>query len=155
MFYDLSTEMQVQVHIPTQEEKRERDLRELACKNKRPVALFVDEAHALTGHTLTCLKRLMELFEDGDGRLSIVLAGHPKLRNELDKTSMEKISYRADMFSLAGFTGNQREYIHCLLKTSTDGTSEADSILTLCRATELRKKASYRASNLTSIVQQE
>ncbi|WP_206743665.1 hypothetical protein, partial [Acidithiobacillus thiooxidans] len=32
-------------------------------------------------HTLTGLKRLMELVEDGDGRLSVVLAGHPKLRN--------------------------------------------------------------------------
>ena len=35
-----------QVRIPTQGEKRERDLRELVRKNKRPVALFVDEAHA-------------------------------------------------------------------------------------------------------------
>ena len=66
LFYDLSTEKQVR--IPTQGEKRERDLRELVRKNKRPVALFVDEAHDLNGHTLTGLKRLMELVEDGDGR---------------------------------------------------------------------------------------
>ena len=59
LFYDLSTEKQVR--IPTQGEKRERDLRELVRKNKRPVALFVDEAHDLNGHTLTGLKRLMEL----------------------------------------------------------------------------------------------
>ena len=76
LFYDLSTEKQV--CIPTQGEKRERDLRELVRKNKRPVALFVDEAHDLNGHTLTGLKRLMELVEDGDGRLSVVLAGHPQ-----------------------------------------------------------------------------
>lgn len=74
LFYDLSTEKQVR--IPTLGEKRERDLRELVRKNKRPVALFVDEAHDLNGHTLTGLKRLMELVEDGNGRLSIVLAGH-------------------------------------------------------------------------------
>ncbi|NVL35587.1 AAA family ATPase [Pseudomonas syringae pv. actinidiae] len=67
LYYDLSTEKQVR--IPTQGEKRERDLRELVKKNKRPVALFVDEAHDLNGHTLTGLKRLMELVEDGDGRL--------------------------------------------------------------------------------------
>jgi type II secretory pathway predicted ATPase ExeA len=40
-----------QVRIPTQGEKRERDLRERVRKNKRPVALFVDEAHDLNGHT--------------------------------------------------------------------------------------------------------
>ena len=41
-----------------------------------------DEAHALTRHTLTDLKRLLEVVEDGDGKLSIVLAGHPKLGND-------------------------------------------------------------------------
>jgi type II secretory pathway predicted ATPase ExeA len=44
-------------------------LLELVSKNKRPVALFVDEAHDLNGHTLTGLKRLMELVEHGDGKL--------------------------------------------------------------------------------------
>src|SRR5215475_6944136 len=42
LFYALSTEKQLR--IPTQGEKRERDLRELVKKNKRPVALFIDEA---------------------------------------------------------------------------------------------------------------
>jgi type II secretory pathway predicted ATPase ExeA len=100
LFYDLSTEKNVR--IPSQGEKRERDLRELVRKNKRPVALFVDEAHDLNAHTLTGLKRLMELVEDGDGRLSIVLAGHPKLRNDLRKPTMEEIGYRTDVFSLDG-----------------------------------------------------
>ncbi|WP_183082023.1 hypothetical protein [Paraburkholderia sp. BL23I1N1] len=45
--------------------------------------MFVDEAHDLNGNTLTGLKRLMELVEDGDGSLSVILAGHPKLRNDL------------------------------------------------------------------------
>lgn len=78
-FYDLSTEKQVQ--IPTQNEKRERVLLTLFRKSKRPVVLFVDEAHDLNGHTLTGLKRLLELIEEGGSRLSIVMAGHPKLRN--------------------------------------------------------------------------
>ena len=68
LFYDLSTEKPVR--IPTQSEKRERDLRELVKKGKRPVVLFVDEAHDLTRHTLTDLKRLLEVVEDGDGKLS-------------------------------------------------------------------------------------
>ena len=61
---------------------------------------FVDEAHALTRHTLTDLKRLMEVVEDGDGRLSIVLAGHPKLGNDLRRPTMEEIGYRTEVFTL-------------------------------------------------------
>jgi type II secretory pathway predicted ATPase ExeA len=128
LFYDLSTEKQVR--IPAQGEKRERDLRELVRKNKRPVALFVDEAHDLNGHTLTGLKRLMELVEDGDGRLSVVLAGHPKLRNDLRRPVMEEIGYRTDVFSLDGIAGSQREYIHWLLNASAVEGAEIDTILT-------------------------
>lgn len=129
LFYDLSTEKQVR--IPTQGEKRERELRELVKKNKRPVALFVDEAHDLNSHTLTGLKRLMELVEDGDGRLSVVLAGHPKLRNDLRRPTMEEIGYRTDIFSLDGIAGSQREYIHWLLRTCTEEQMDVNSILTL------------------------
>jgi type II secretory pathway predicted ATPase ExeA len=71
-------------------------------KGKRPVALFVDEAHDLNGNTLTGLKRLMEVVEDGGGRLSVVLAGHPKLRNDLRRPTMEEIGYRTDIFTLDG-----------------------------------------------------
>ncbi|WP_205752953.1 hypothetical protein [Cupriavidus oxalaticus] len=62
--------------------------------------LFVDEAHDLNGNTLTGLKCLMELVEDGDGSLSVILAGHPKLRNDLRRATMEEIGYRTDNFSL-------------------------------------------------------
>jgi type II secretory pathway predicted ATPase ExeA len=34
-------------------ERRERELQELVKKGKRPVALFVDEAHDLNDHTLS------------------------------------------------------------------------------------------------------
>jgi transposase-like protein len=57
LYYDLGTD---KIQIPKQGERRERELRELVRKNKRPVALFVDEAHDLNRHTLTGLKRLME-----------------------------------------------------------------------------------------------
>ncbi|MFV8988399.1 AAA family ATPase, partial [Serratia fonticola] len=116
LFYDLTQDKQVQ--IPKQGERRERELQELVKKGKRPVALFVDEAHDLNGHTLTGLKRLMEVVEDGGGRLSVVLAGHPKLRNDLRRPTMEEIGYRTDIFTLDGIAGSQREYIQWLLKTS-------------------------------------
>ena len=45
-FHGLSTEKQIR--IPTQGEKRERELRELVKKSKRPVVPFVDEAHDRT-----------------------------------------------------------------------------------------------------------
>ena len=128
LFYDLSPEKQVR--IPTQGERRERDLRELVKKNKRPVALFVDEAHDLNGNTLTGLKRLMELVEDGGGRLSVVLAGHPKLKNDLRRPTMEEIGYRADVFSLDGIAGSQREYLHWLLAACTGGDTKVEAILT-------------------------
>lgn len=58
--------------IPSSGEKRERQLRELFRKDKKPVALFVDEAHDLHKSTLTGLKRLMEVVEDGGVTLSMI-----------------------------------------------------------------------------------
>ncbi len=60
---------------------------------------------------------LMEVVQDGGGRLSVVLAGHPKLRNDLRRPTMEEIGYRTDVFTLDGIAGSQREYIQWLLKT--------------------------------------
>lgn len=128
LFYDLSTEKQIR--IPTQGEKRERDLRELVRKNKRPVALFVDEAHDLNGNTLIGLKRLMELVEDGGGSLSLILAGHPKLRNDLRRATMEEIGYRTDIFPLDGIAGSQREYLYWLLGACAADGTDVESILT-------------------------
>ncbi len=129
LFYDLSSDKHFQ--IPQQGEKRERDLRELVKKSKRTVALFIDEAHDLSSQTLTGLKRLMEVVEDGEGRLSVILAGHPKLRNDLRRPTMEEIGYRTDVFTLDGITGSQREYIYWLLKACTDGQVEPEAILSI------------------------
>ncbi len=127
LYYDLVPDKQVQ--IPKKIERRDRQLRELIQKSKRPIALFVDEAHDLHSNTLIGLKRLMELAEDGNGCLSVVLAGHPKLRNDLRRDSMEEIGYRTDVFSLDGIAGSQREYIEWLLARSAEG-SPTEDILT-------------------------
>lgn len=128
LFYDLSTEKNVR--IPTGVERREREFLDLLKKNKRPVALFVDEAHDLNGHTLIGLKRLMELVEQGGGKLSIILAGHPKLKNDLQRPTMEEVGFRTEVFSLDRITGSQREYIQWLLSCCTQGRVKAESILT-------------------------
>lgn len=128
LFYDLSPDKQIQ--IPKQGERRERQLQELVKKGKRPIVLFVDEAHDLNAATLTGLKRLMELVEDGGGRLSVVLAGHPKLRNDLRRPTMEEIGFRTDVFNLDGIAGSQREYIYWLIGACAKNDGAAETILT-------------------------
>jgi len=125
LYYDLAQDKLIQ--IPKQNERRDRELQELLKKGKRPVALFIDEAHDLNGHTLIGLKRLMELAEDVGGRLSVILAGHPKLRNDLRRPTMEEIGYRTDIFTLDGIAGSQRDYIHWLLGVSTGNKAEPEA----------------------------
>jgi len=128
LFYDLSPVKKARV--PTRTEDRERELQELIKKCKRPVALFIDDAHALKDGALTGLKRLMEVIEDDGGCLSVVLAGWPKLRNDLRRPKLEEIGMRTDIFSLDGITGSQREYIHWLLSTCTKHPQGTDGIVT-------------------------
>jgi hypothetical protein len=78
---DLSTEKDAK--LPTQPERRERALVELIRKRDKPIVLFIDDAHDLHNQTLLGLKRLIELVRRRGGRLSVVLAGHPKLKNDL------------------------------------------------------------------------
>ena len=60
----------------------------------------MDEEHDIYGQTLRGLKRLMEVIQEGEGVLSIVLAAHPKLKNDLRRSSMEEIGRRATIFNL-------------------------------------------------------
>jgi type II secretory pathway predicted ATPase ExeA len=130
LFYDLSTDDK-EVKIPSLGEKRERELRDLIKKGKKPVVLFVDEAHDLHYSTLKGLKRLIEVIEDGGGTLSVVLAGHPKLKNDLRRPTMEEIGYRSRILTLEGMVGSQREYITWLIDSCvTEGTKLLD-VLTL------------------------
>lgn len=101
--------------IPTQAEKRERTLQDLIRKSRKPIALFIDEAHDLNGHTLVGLKRLGEVVQDGGGILSVVLIGHPKLKNDLRRPSMEEIGSRTRIFHLNGIQGFEKQYIEWVL----------------------------------------
>lgn len=116
MFYDLSPGDRAQVKIPKQAERRERDLRDLMRKGKRPVVLVVDEAHDLHHKTLTGLKRLMEVVADAGVLLSVLLVGHPRLRNDLRRPQMEEIGYRTTTFDYEGIgSGQRRDYVAWLL----------------------------------------
>ncbi|MCB4806596.1 MULTISPECIES: ExeA family protein, partial [Methylobacterium] len=138
LFYDLSPEKTVT--ISSQSERRERDLQELFRRARKPVALFIDDAHDLHPKTLTALKRLIELVAEGGGQLSIVLIGHPKLKNDLRRPKMEEIGDRTTVFEFGGLRDRQRDYIDWVMKASLqDGIAQAD-VLTDGAATLLAAK---------------
>jgi type II secretory pathway predicted ATPase ExeA len=126
LFYDISPEKEPR--IPTQSEYRERALRELVRKSKKPVVLFVDEAHDLHFKTLRGLKRLCEVVADG-GTTAIVLAGHPKLRNALLGPNMEEIGSRFAVFPFEGMAGHQADYIAWLLERCRPENAEPAMII--------------------------
>ena len=128
------------VSIPSQSERRERDLQELFRRAKKPVALFIDDAHDLHPKTLTALKRLIELVAEGGGQLSIVLVGHPKLKNDLRRPKMEEIGDRTTVFEFGGLRDRQRDYIDWVLKASLDEGVAPDDVLTDEAATLLAAK---------------
>jgi hypothetical protein len=123
-----------------QSERRERDRQELFRKAKKPVALFVDDAHDLHPKTLTALKRLVELVVEGGGQLSVVLIGHPKLKNDLRRPKMEEVGDRTTVFEFGGLRDRQRDYIDWALKGSLDEGVDPAEGLTDKAATMLAAK---------------
>jgi hypothetical protein len=64
---------------------------------------------------------------DAGGSLSIVLSGHPKLKNDLQRPTMEEIGYRTTVISFEGIAGQQRPYIEWLLTAcAAAGTRPGD-----------------------------
>ena len=101
--------------VSTQPEKRERLLRKLFRKQRKPVVLFIDEAHDLHDNTLIGLKRLTEIIKTDGGVLSIVLVDHPRLRNDLNRPTMEEIGHRTTKFVFEGLGDQRRAYLDCLI----------------------------------------
>jgi hypothetical protein len=128
LFSDLSTEKDAK--LPTQPERRERVLVELVRKRDKPIVLFIDDAHDLHNQTLLGLKRLIELIRRCGGRLSVVLAGHPKLKNDLRRPALEEIGSRASVFELEGIKGHQRRYLAWLLEQCTRPKVKPNELLT-------------------------
>jgi len=114
LFYDLIIDKKDK--IPSKLEIRERELMELIKRRKKPVALFIDEAHDLHNNTLKGLKRLHEIGQEADSFFSIILIGHPKLGIDLNNPSMEEIGGRTTILSMEGIRGSEKLYIKWLLK---------------------------------------
>jgi type II secretory pathway predicted ATPase ExeA len=81
------------------------------------VVLFVDEAHDLPRATLKGLKHLIETVNDriSPASLSVLLAGHPKLQNDLKRSNMEEIGYRTSTYSLDGAIDSRRQFIEWII----------------------------------------
>ncbi len=129
LYCDLATEKDGK--LLTNPEKRARQILEVMTKQRKPVVLFVDDAHGLHNQTLVGLKRLVELVEGGNAILSIVLAGHPKLKNDLQQPKLEEIGARVSgVFTLEGFYQNQKDYIEWLLMELTAHEVELNTFIT-------------------------
>ena len=91
LFLDISCDPNMKV--PSQPERRERLLQEAIKDAKKPVVLFIDEAHDLHGNTLIGLKRLMETisagFDDLDARLARIGYSAKSLAEQFDLTQAE------------------------------------------------------------------
>ncbi|NES06810.1 MAG: AAA family ATPase [Okeania sp. SIO2F4] len=129
LFYDLSTKSGVK--LPTQPEKRERQLLALIKKSRKPIALFVDDAHSLQTKTLVGLKRLIELVYQDGNILSVVLAGHPKLKNDLKRPVLEEIGARIrSALMLEGIKNYQQDYIKWALTEATQKEVDWQELIT-------------------------
>lgn len=121
LYYDLNRSDKVL--IPGKGEERERVLTNLIRQERKPVVLFIDEAHDLPLQTLKDMKRLSEIATEGGVTLSILLAGHPKLTNDLKRANMQEIGQRMSFYSLDNAIDSRRQYIEWLLtECSQEGT---------------------------------
>lgn len=114
LFFDLVKDKNFK--IPNQAEQRERKLLELVKKQDKPIVLFIDEAHDLSSHTLISLKRLIEVVYSSGSILTVILAGHPKLSNDLRRPTMEEIGARTQLFQLNYWIENKENYGTWLFK---------------------------------------
>lgn len=116
--------------VPTRAERRERLLQEAIKAAKKPVVLFIDEAHDLHGNTLNGLKRLMELADAGGGTLSVVLVGHPRLQNDLRRATMEEIGHRTTRIEIEELGDDTRPFPDWLLKQCLADGAKPDDVIT-------------------------
>ena len=128
LFLDISKDLDIKV--PTHTERRERALQLLVQRAKKPVALFIDEAHDLHASTLTGLKRLKEIIKAGQGVLSVILVGHPRLHNDLKRAVLEEIGHRVTKFEYGGLGDDKSSYINWLLSQCLVKNTKPDTVIT-------------------------
>jgi hypothetical protein len=95
-----------------------------------PSSHYYDCCEAATILTWRGLKRLIELVRRRGGRLSVVLAGDPKLKNDLRRPPLEEMGGRVTMFELEGLQGHQHHYIAWVLEQTAKPKVSLGDLLT-------------------------
>jgi type II secretory pathway predicted ATPase ExeA len=124
LYYDLATEKDGDLTSKT--EKSERALIRVMRRCQKPVVLFVDDGHDLHAQTLRGLKQMIEKTGRRGVRLTIVLAGHPRLKHDLRRPSQEETGARATVFDFEGIQGHQRRFITWLLEECAPAVAPSD-----------------------------
>jgi len=114
LYYDLAPDKDGD--ITGKPEKSERALMKVMQRCQKPICLFIDDAHDVHGQTLRGLKQLIEKTGRRGSRLTLVLAGHPRLKNDLRRPAHEETGARTTVFEFEGIQGQQRRYITWLLE---------------------------------------
>jgi len=113
--------------IPSEPELRDRRLLSQIAQREYPVLPVIDDAHGIDEALLPGLKRLVELGSVGNGRLSILLAGQPSLR---DKLRYEQVRLRTRFLEHDGIEGEQAAYLTWLLGRCMGPDTRIEDILT-------------------------
>lgn len=109
LYDDLATEKDGD--LTGKPEKSERALLTVMQRCQQPIALFIDDGHDLHGQTLRSLTQFIEKTSHRGSRLTVVLAGHPRLKHELRRPLREEMGARPTVFGLEGIQGQQRRYL--------------------------------------------
>jgi len=126
LYYDLATEKDGD--LTGKPEKSERALLKVMQRGQKPIALFIDDGHDLHGQTLRSLKQFIEKTRHRGSRLTVVLAGHPRLKNELRRPAREEIGARMTVLALEGIQGQQRRSILWLLEQCAASVAPGDIV---------------------------
>ncbi|WP_163266288.1 hypothetical protein [Chelativorans alearense] len=71
----------------------------------------------------------MEVIARRGGKWSVVLVGHPKLRNDLRRPIMEEIGHRTDVLSFDRLGEEARAYLDWLLKACAVEDANIDTLI--------------------------
>jgi type II secretory pathway predicted ATPase ExeA len=126
LYYDLATEKDGD--LTGKPEKSERALLKVMQRCQKPIALFIDDGHDLHSQTLRSLKQFIEKTRHRGSRLTVVLAGHPRLKHELRRPAREEIGARTTVLELEGIQGQQRRYITWLLEQCAPSMDPLDIV---------------------------
>ena len=99
IYYGLATEKDP-ADLSSKPEKSEFILFRVIRRVAKPVTLFIDDAHDVNSQTLLELKRFLETLGDQGLHLSMVIAGHPRLKNNLRRAVSEEIGFRSTVLEL-------------------------------------------------------